>query len=140
MTSNALRVSLAAGAMLIAACASQTQTQKSGGWKTEDLTAALSSPSRPQADRARDADRKPAQLMTFFGVQKGMTVVDIIAADGYLSEVLAVTVGPTGKVYIQNPPRVLQMRGGAAEKALVTRLAGNRLPNAVRADGDLPVA
>ncbi|MBC7983250.1 MAG: methyltransferase, partial [Candidatus Obscuribacterales bacterium] len=46
----------------------------------------------------------------------------------------------TGKVYIQNPPRVLQMRGGAAEKALVTRLAGNRLPNAVRADGDLPVA
>lgn len=137
--------SAVAAAMLIAACATNSgppggQANTKASWSTAELTKALAAPSRPEADRARDADRKPAELMNFFGVKQGMTVVDIIAADGYLSEVLAVTVGPSGKVYIQNPPRMLQMRNGAADKALTTRLANNRLPNAVRADGDLPIA
>jgi len=131
------RAAILIAAATLAACASQPKANPND-WQTDALTTALSA-TRPQADRARDADRKPAQLMAFFGVQKGMTAVDVIAADGYLSEVLSIAVGPAGKVYVQNPPRVLQMRGGANEKALVVRLADNRLPNAVRADGDFPV-
>src|SRR5215831_20099580 len=53
----------------------------------------LANPSRPQADRDRDAGRKPAQLMTYFGVKQKMTAVDLLAGGGYMTEVLSVAVG-----------------------------------------------
>lgn len=108
------------------------------GSAAADLSAALARPTRPQADRDRDADRKPAELVTFFGVKPGMTVVDVFAAGGYFTEVLATAVGSTGKVYSQNPPAMLKSRGGVNDKAITERLANNRLPNVVRVDADLP--
>ncbi len=109
----------------------------SAKWKPDELAKALANPSRPQADRDRDAERKPAQLMSFLGVEPGMTAIDVIAANGYLTEVLSITVGPKGKVYLQNPAMMLQMREGALGKAVADRVAGNRLPNVVRVDGDV---
>jgi predicted methyltransferase len=117
---------------------STTQSQPSAGGG--DLAAALASANRPAEDKARDADRKPAELLQFFGVQPGMTTVDIIALGGYGTETLAVAVGPKGKVYAQNPPVALQLREGMYAKALTERLANNRLPNVVRVDGDLPAS
>ena len=35
---------------------------------------------RPDADKARDAGRRPAEVLNFLGVQSGQTVVDLIAA------------------------------------------------------------
>ena len=127
-------------AVLIGGCASSGGGGTKNAWKTADLSTALASPTRPQADRDRDADRKPAELMTFFGVEKGMTALDLIASGGYMTDVLATAVGPTGKVYAQNPPAFLKFNSGAYDKAMTTRLAGNRLPNVVRADADLPAA
>lgn len=125
--------------LLIAACASQPEAGGSTrGSSAADLSAALAGPARPQADRDRDADRKPAELVSFFGVKPGMTVVDVIAAGGYFTEVLATAVGPTGKVYSQNLPAMLKSRGGVNDKAITERLANNRLPNVVRVDADLP--
>jgi predicted methyltransferase len=120
-------------ALLIAACASGTQSgsqveKSTSAWTSAALTPELASPSRPQADRDRDADRKPAQLMTFFGVARGMTAIDVMAGGGFMTEVLSVTVGPTGKVYAQNQ---------TANAAIGERLANNRLPNVARLDGDL---
>jgi predicted methyltransferase len=103
-----------------------------------DLAAALAAAARPAEDKARDADRKPAELMQFFGVKPGMTTVDIIALGGYITEVLSVAVGPNGKVYAQNPPIALQLRDGMYAKAITERLANNRLKNVVRVDADLP--
>jgi predicted methyltransferase len=114
-----------AAALLVAACAFGPQA---AGWTNMTLGSALADPSRPQADRDRDADRKPSQLMTFFGVERGMAAVDLMAGGGFMSEVLAVTVGPAGKVYAQNQ---------AANAALGERLANDRLPNVARLDGDL---
>jgi predicted methyltransferase len=105
-----------------------------------NLAAALASADRPAEDKARDADRKPAELLQFFGVQPGMTTVDIIALGGYGTETLSVAVGPKGKVYAQNPPVALQLRDGMYARALTDRLANNRLPNVVRVDGDLPAS
>jgi predicted methyltransferase len=126
--------------LLIAGCASSGGAGSKNAWTTADLAAALNNPSRPQADRDRDADRKPAELMTFFGVERGMTALDLIASGGYMTDVLAAAVGPTGKVYAQNPPAFLKFNNGAYDKALSTRLAGNRLPQVVRLDADLPAA
>jgi predicted methyltransferase len=63
---------------------------------------AVNSPARPASDRQLDSSRKPAQLMAFFGIKPGMKVADVWAGGGYTTELLARTVGPTGKVYSQN--------------------------------------
>lgn len=102
-----------------------------------DLAADLASPDRPQEDRDRDAGRKPAEVLAFLGVEPGMTVMDLIAAGGYYTEVLSRAVGPTGKVYAQNPPVVLEFRDGANDKAMTKRLTDGRLPNVERVDQDL---
>lgn len=137
-----LGVIVCATVLALVGCASSGGSQGSSQnrWTTSELKAALASPSRPQADRDRDADRKPAELMTFFGVERGMTVLDLMASGGYMTDVLATTVGPNGKVYSQNPPAFLRFNNGAYDKALSARLADGRLPNVVRVDADLPAS
>lgn len=100
-----------------------------------DLAAQLAAaPGRSDEDRARDAQRKPAQVLAFLGLEPGDTVLDVWAAGGWYTEVLSVAVGPTGHVYSQNPPGVLAFREGAYDKALAGRLAGDRLANVERVD------
>jgi predicted methyltransferase len=99
-----------------------------------DLAARLSSGGRSVEDKARDAGRRPAAVLDFLGVRPGMTAIDVIAAGGYYTEVLAEAVGPDGKVYAQNIDVVLKFRDGANDKAMTARLADGRLPNVVRWD------
>lgn len=128
----------ASASLMIGACASSPEaTKPSNAWTADALAAALAAPSRPQADRDRDADRKPAQLMTFLGVERGMTALDVMASGGYLTEVLSVAVGPTGKVHAHNTQQMLQFNNGAYGKAIAARLENNRLPNVVRLDGEV---
>lgn len=101
------------------------------------LRALLASDSRPAKDRARDAGRKPADIVEFLGIEPGMSVIDVLAAGGYYTEVLSLAVGANGRVISQNPFYVLQFRDGANDKALSARLANNRLPNVTRVNGDL---
>ena len=82
------------------------------------LTARLASSERPETDRARDAGRRPAEVVSFLGVKPGMTVIDLVAAGGYYTEVMSLAVGPEGKVYAQNSAFVLKLRDGANEKAI----------------------
>lgn len=106
------------------------------------LAEELSSSSRSDADQARDAGRKPAEVIAFLGIEPGMQVMDVIAASGWYSEVLSIAVGPDGKVYAQNNDFVLKIRDGANDKALTARLKGGRLANVERVDaeiGELPV-
>jgi predicted methyltransferase len=135
-----LTAALAACASTDSGTSTASSTQATAGAGGGNLAAALASANRPAEDKARDADRKPAELLQFFGVQPGMTAVDIIALGGYLTEALSVAVGPKGKVYAQNPPVALQLRDGMYAKAITDRLANNRLPNVVRVDGDLPAS
>lgn len=100
----------------------------------QSLEAMLTSASRPDADKARDAGRKPAQVLDFLGVTSGQTVIDLMASAGYYTEVLSVAVGARGTVYAQNPPSFLEWNDGLYDKALTERLAGNRLPNVKRLD------
>ena len=136
-TISALFVTI--GLMGLAGCASQRGESDSAD-SGSDLAQGLASANRPQADRDRDADRKPAELMSFLGVKPGMTALDVIAAGGYMTEVLSVAVGPTGKVYSQNPPLIYQAMNGMYKPQVEARHANGRLPNTVRVDADLPAA
>ncbi|MDE1147512.1 MAG: methyltransferase [Azospirillaceae bacterium] len=63
------------------------------------ITAAVEDTHRPQADRDRDADRKPADMLAFAGVKPGDKVVDFIGGSGYFTRLFAKAVGPKGRVY-----------------------------------------
>jgi len=105
-----------------------------GAGDVADLTSALDRDGRAAEDRARDAGRKPAEVVAFLGIHPGARVIDLIAASGYYTEVLSLAVGPSGVVYAQNPKVVLEFRDGANDKALSRRLADDRLPNVQRLD------
>jgi predicted methyltransferase len=66
---------------------------------TAAITAAVADPMRPAADTARDAERKPAQIVAFAGVKPGDKVVELMPGGGYFTRILAKTVGPKGHVY-----------------------------------------
>jgi predicted methyltransferase len=71
-----------------------------------NIAAAVADKARPAADTARDANRKPAEMLEFAGVKPGMTVVDLIPGGGYFTRIFAKAVGPTGTVYaLGGPPR-----------------------------------
>lgn len=98
------------------------------------LSARLADPARRAEDRARDPGRKPAAVVAFLGIEPGMTVIDLIAAGGYYTEVLSLAVGAGGKVISQNNAYVLELREGAVGRELTARLAGGRLANVRRLD------
>ncbi len=64
-----------------------------------NIANAVADQNRPDEDRQRDADRKPAEVLTFVGIKSGEKVADIIPGKGYFSRILSSAVGPQGHVY-----------------------------------------
>jgi predicted methyltransferase len=95
-----------------------------------DITAAINSPERPAADKKLDEGRRPDQIMAFYGIKPGMKVADIFAGGGYMTELLARIVGPTGTVYSQNGP--FPDRFKKIEEAWNERLKEPALKNVVK--------
>jgi predicted methyltransferase len=95
-----------------------------------DITQAINSPERPAADKALDAGRKPDQILAFYGIKPGMKVADIFAGGGYMTELFARIVGPSGTVYSQNGPFPEKFKG--IEDAWNQRLKEPALKNVVK--------
>ncbi len=91
----------AAVALALAACAAPGSPPQAGA----RYAAIVASPDRSPADRINDQRRKPEELLAFIGVQPGATALDLSAARGYTTELLARAVTPSGRVYAQNAPR-----------------------------------
>ena len=121
---------LACAAVLMTGCGDKSGSDNAGhDVAAPDLATLLVSDARFDGDRARDAGRKPAAVLEFLGVEPGMSVVDIIGAGGYYTEVLSLAVGPDGHVAAMNPAAIFQLRDGAMGRELEARLADSRLPN-----------
>jgi predicted methyltransferase len=95
--------------------------------------AALTHPGRPAADSARDALDHPAEMLRLAGIKPGMKVADVLAGDGYYSELLSYVVGPTGHVYLINNLAFDHW----SQPALKDRMAGGRLTNVTQQTVDL---
>ena len=67
--------------------------------------------SRRDADRARDAHRHPAETLTLFRLEPGMTVVDYVPDQGWYARIIAPYLGPNGR-YIAMGPDVTGMAEG----------------------------
>jgi len=108
-----------------------------GAVDAEALSTALQAGDRTAAEKERDIDRKPSEVIAFLGIKPGMSVMDLVAAGGYYTEVLSYAVGSEGKVYAQNPDFVLKFRDGVNDKAMTARLKDGRLTNVTRLDREI---
>lgn len=73
------------------------------------LAAAIADPARPEADRVRDVDRKPAESLAFAGVTPGMKIGELVPGGGYFTRILSKAVGPSGHVYAYVPDELTRM-------------------------------
>ncbi len=78
------------------------------------FTATLASAERPDADKTRDADRKPAELLAFAEVKPGAKVAEISPGGGYFTRLLSIAVGANGKVYATSSRPVAWLDGWKA--------------------------
>jgi predicted methyltransferase len=99
----------------------------------DEYDAALTHAGRPAADSARDSIDHPADMLRLAGIKPGMTVADVLAGDGYYSELLSYVVGPKGHVYLINN----QAFDKWSQPALKDRMAGGRLTNVTQQTVDL---
>jgi predicted methyltransferase len=68
------------------------------------VTAAVSNADRSAEETARDANRKPADMVAFAGVKPGDKVVDLVPGkDQYFTHIFANVVGSSGHVYSYEP-------------------------------------
>jgi len=70
--------------------------------RAQDYAAVLAAADRSDADRQTDKRRDALKLLTFIGAKTGWTVLDMGADAGYSTELMARTVGASGKVFGQN--------------------------------------
>lgn len=120
-------------ALSCAHTAPSTEAPAAAAVPTAAYAAIVDAPDRLDADRAIDGGRHPAKMLEFLGVKPGMKVADLGAAGGYTTELLARAVGPTGVVYGQNSPFILER---FAEKPWSERLARPAMKGVVRVDRD----
>ncbi len=97
-----------AAAFLLGGCANvDTSSSRSASLLSpQRISEILASPDRSAADRINDQRRKPEQMLAFIGLRPGMVALDLSAGGGYTTELLARSVGPSGRVYGQSAPRV----------------------------------
>jgi len=91
-----LAVASAATLMLTATCASAASIP-------DNIAAAVADSSRPEADKTRDANRKPAETLAFTGVKPGAQVAELLPGGGYFTRLFSKAVGKGGHVYALVP-------------------------------------
>ena len=119
--------------LALTACNQQPEQAAAGSEPASESKTAASSiyrdavahPNRRSADHDRDAGRKPAEVLAFFGIGSGMTVLDMFSGGGYYSELLSIVVGPEGKVVAHSNAAYLGFAGDEFKE----RYADGRLAN-----------
>lgn len=67
------------------------------------IAAAVADPHRPAEDVARDAARKPAEMLAFAEVRPGEVIAEMLPGRGYFTRIFAKAVAPNGRVYAVIP-------------------------------------
>ncbi|MDE0063121.1 MAG: methyltransferase [Gammaproteobacteria bacterium] len=66
----------------------------------EAVTEARAGEIRTEAERARDANRKPAETLAFFGMQPDMRVLELLPGGGWYTKILAPVLYDEGELFI----------------------------------------
>jgi predicted methyltransferase len=104
-------IAAALAATVLAGCSGAEEAPApENTYAASHYAAAVNDIARPQADRDRDASRKPGDLLAFAQIDRGETVGDYIMGGGYVTRLLAMAVGPSGKVYAFQPTEFIGFR------------------------------
>lgn len=91
---------------------------------SESIAKAVADTARPEADRARDADRKPAEVIALTGIHQGAKVAEILPGGGYFTRIFSKVVGSTGAVYAWVPMPAPNAPPGGRDMAAPMRALG----------------
>jgi predicted methyltransferase len=129
MKSSRLRslLGLAAAAACVCLCAGARAQA------ADRYDAAVAHAGRSAADVKRDALDHPAEVLRLSGLGPGMSAADVLAGDGYYSELASYIVGPKGRVLSINNAAFDAFSDGDRQK----RLEGGRLANVEHQTVDL---
>jgi len=83
------------------------------------IRSAIADPARPPEQAARDADRKPAEVVALAGLRSGARVADFMSGGGYFTRIFSRVVGSSGHVYAFLPDE--QLANCAPEEVAGTR-------------------
>jgi predicted methyltransferase len=89
---------------------------------------AIAEDDRSDDDRKLDPGRKPGEVLAFFKVAPGQKIGELFAGTGYTTELIARTLGESGKLWAQNSKEIMDM---FARKPLTERFAKPALKNTV---------
>ena len=85
------------------------------------IAAAVAAPDRTADNVKLDAGRKPAQLLQFLGLKRGMHVLDLFGANAYWAEIEAPVVGPKGHVTVWQPAQFYREKTKASFDAFAAK-------------------
>jgi predicted methyltransferase len=93
---HVLASALAATLLLSATCARAASIP-------DNIAAAVADSNRPDADKTRDANRKPAETLAFTGVKSGAQIAELLPGGGYFTRLFSKAAGSSGHVYAVVP-------------------------------------
>jgi len=85
------------------------------------VKAAVDDAARPEADRGRDANRKPAEIVAWAGLKPGDKVADMLPGGGYFTRIFSGVVGAKGTVYALPPARPANAPAGMPDFAAAAK-------------------
>ena len=105
-----LMIAVLASAAVVAPAAAQSPNAQ--------LRMAVASPTRTEANRARDQYRHPAETLAFFGIKPTDTVVELWPGGGWYTEILAPYLAERGRLIVAAPQ-------GRASEGIAKKLDAN---------------
>lgn len=114
-------VGLLLTSLVLVACG-QSDTPES---EQSAVRLALQHPDRLADDLEVDARRKPDAVLEFFGIEPGMTVLDMFSGGGYYTEILCHLVGEDGVVLAHNNTPYLEYSKEGIQKRYTPGRLGN---------------
>jgi predicted methyltransferase len=81
------------------------------------VSAAIADASRPDTDKQRDANRKPAETLAFAGVRPSDRVAELLPGAGYFTRLFSKVVGTGGHVYALVPAPLPDAPADALDRA-----------------------
>lgn len=93
---------------------------------TPNFAAAVAATSRPADSVKLDESRKPAEILKFLGLKKGMKAADVITGSGYWAEIMTNALGPNQVTAFEPNEFYTSPEEQEKWKALTARLPGTK--------------
>jgi predicted methyltransferase len=93
---------LAVGASLLLGAALHAQPANPTPFQ-QRVTAAMQGEIRTPEERARDVNRLPVEILSFFRMREDMRVIEILPAGGWFTKLLGPALAEKGKLYVVHP-------------------------------------